>query len=209
MALTRREFLCRSFGAIGAAALAFERFGLLQAFAQSTTDYKALVCIFLFGGNDSGNVVIPYDDYTSYANARTVSGIAIPQSSLLQIDVPSVGSRFGFHPSLTGLHELWGDGKAAVVCNVGPLVEPTNRDSYTNGTARVPLNLFSHSDQQNQWQTSVSNTASNTGWGGRLADKAADLNTTTFPPITSAAGTPIFVAGMWNNHWQSHPRRPR
>jgi uncharacterized protein (DUF1501 family) len=194
MALTRRAFLCRSFGAMGAAAVAFERFGLLQAFAQST-DYKALVCIFLFGGNDSGNVVIPYDDYASYANARAVSGIAIPQSSLLQIDVPSVGSRFGFHPSLTGLNDLWGQGNLAVVCNVGPLVEPTNRDSYTNGTARVPLNLFSHSDQQNQWQTSVSNTASSTGWGGRLADKTADLNTTTFPPITSATGTPIFVAG--------------
>jgi uncharacterized protein (DUF1501 family) len=194
MALTRREFLCRSFGAIGAAALAFERFGLIQAFAQSA-DYKALVCIFLFGGNDSGNVVIPFDDYASYANARAVSGVAIPQSSLLQIDVPSVGSRFGLHPSLTGLNDLWGQGKAAVVCNVGPLVEPTNRDSYTNGTVRVPINLFSHSDQQNQWQTSVSNTASGTGWGGRLADKTADLNTTTFPPITSAAGTPIFVAG--------------
>ena len=89
MALTRREFLCRSFGAFGAAALAFERFGLLQAFAQST-DYKALVCIFLFGGNDSGNVVIPYDDYASYANARASSGVAIPQSSLLQINVPSI-----------------------------------------------------------------------------------------------------------------------
>ena len=148
-----------SFGAFGAAALAFERFGLLQAFAQAT-DYKALVCIFLFGGNDSGNMVIPYDDYASYANARRASGIAIPQSSLLRIDVPSVGSRFGLHPSLTGLNELWGQGKAAVVCNVGPLVEPTDRNSYTNGTARVPLNLFSHSDQQNQWQTSVSNAAS-------------------------------------------------
>ena len=144
MALTRREFLYR-FGAFGAAALAFERFGLLQAFAQ-TADYKALVCIFLFGDNDSGNMVIPYDDYTSYANAREASGIAVPQSSLLQINVPSVGSSFGLHPSLTGLHELWGQGKKmAVVCNVGSLVEPTDRNSYTNGTARVPLNLFSHS----------------------------------------------------------------
>src|SRR5215468_194965 len=107
MALTRREFFCRSFGAFGAAAVACERFGLLQAFAQST-DYKALVCIFLFGGNDSGNVVIPYDDYASYATARAVSGLAIPQASLLQVDVPSVRQRFGFHPSLTGLHALWG-----------------------------------------------------------------------------------------------------
>src|SRR4249919_4086963 len=110
MALTRRQFLCRSFGAFGAAALAFERFGLLQAFAQAT-DYKALVCIFLFGGNDSGNMVIPYDDYASYANAREGSGIAVPQSSLLQINVPSVGSSFALHPSLTGLHELWAKGR--------------------------------------------------------------------------------------------------
>src|SRR5262245_34676855 len=108
MALTRREFLCRSFGAIGAATLAFERFGLLQAFAQSA-DYKALVCIFLFGGNDSGNVVIPFDDYSSYANGREASNLAIPQSSLLQIDVPGLGSRFGFHRRLIGLYELWGD----------------------------------------------------------------------------------------------------
>jgi uncharacterized protein (DUF1501 family) len=174
--------------------VAFERFGLLQAFAQST-DYKALVCIFLFGGNDSGNMVIPYDNYASYATTRAVSGLAIPQSSLLQIDVPSIGNRFGFHPSLTGLHALWEDGKAAVVCNVGPLVEPTNRAAYTNGTVRVPFNLFSHSDQQNQWQTAVSSTASGTGWGGRLADKTTALNAPTFPPLTSVAGTPIFVAG--------------
>src|SRR5262245_18476221 len=107
MALTRREFFCRSFGAFGVAPVACERFGLLRACAQST-DYRALVCIFLFGGNDSGNMVIPYDDYASYANALATSGIAISHSSLLQIDVPSVRSRFGFHPSLTGLHELWG-----------------------------------------------------------------------------------------------------
>jgi uncharacterized protein (DUF1501 family) len=194
MTLTRREFLSRSFGAFGAAALAFERFGLLQAFAQSN-DYKALVCIFLFGGNDSGNVVMPYDDYASYANAREASGVALPQSSLLQIAVPSVGSRFGLHPSLTGLHELWNQGKMAVICNVGPLVEPTNRTEYTNGSARLPLNLFSHSDQQNQWQTSVSNTSIASGWGGRTADKTANSNSTVFPPITSVAGTPIFVAG--------------
>ncbi len=160
MAFTRRQFLCRSFGAFGAAALAFERFGLFNALAQSAGDYKALVCIFLFGGNDAGNMVIPYTDYATYSAARQAAGLAIPQTSLLQISPPSIaGSVFGLHPSLTGLHELWGMGKLAVVCNVGPLVEPTNRTSYRNGTVRVPLNLFSHSDQQNQWQTSVSDGA--------------------------------------------------
>ena len=202
MALTRREFLCRSFGAMGAAALAFERFGLLKAFAQST-DYKALVCIFLFGGSDTGNTVIPDDNnasspfaYATYAKARQSSGLAIPQSSLLEINPPSIaGSTFGLHPSLTGLHDLWDQGKMAVVCNVGPLVQPTTRSSYINGTARVPINLFSHSDQQNQWQTSISDGSSGAGWGGRTADQIADFNTTTFPPLTSVATTPIFCTG--------------
>ena len=196
MALTRRQFLCRSFGAFGAAALAIERFGLLQAFAQSA-DYRALVCIFLFGGNDSGNVVIPYDDYATYAAARQASGIAIPQSSLLQISPASISSRFGLHPSLVGLSDLWNQGKMAVVCNVGPLVEPIlNRNSYINRTVRIPVNLFSHSDQQNQWQTSVSTGAGASGWGGRIADETENLNLpSTFPPITSVAGTPIFVTG--------------
>ncbi len=204
MALTRRQFLCRSFGAFGAAALAIERFGLLQAFAQST-DYRALVCIFLFGGNDSGNVVIPYDDYATYAAARQASGIAIPQASLLQISPASVSSRFGLHPSLTspagGLYDLWNQGKMAVVCNVGPLVEPTDKNSYINRTVHLPVNLFSHSDQQNEWQTSISDPlrippgSGGGGWGGRIADKTGNMNVTTFPPITSVAGTPIFVAG--------------
>src|ERR671939_433259 len=105
MPLTRRQFLCTSFGAFGAAALAIERFGLLNAFAQSA-DYRALVCIFLLGGNDSSNTIIPYDDYATYAAARPSSGtfaIGIPQSALLKIDVPSVGASFGLHPSLTGI----------------------------------------------------------------------------------------------------------
>lgn len=192
MPLTRREFI-RRFGAFGAAALAIEQLGLVNVSAQS--DYKALVCVFLFGGNDSGNMVIPYSDYASYSTARLASGIAIPQASLLQITPASMGSTFGLHPSLTGLHELWTLGKLGVVCNAGPLVEPTTRASYIGGSARLPLNLFSHSDQQNQWQTSVSTSASASGWGGRIADNASALNTTSFPPVTSLAGTPIFTSG--------------
>ena len=194
MTNTRRDFLCR-LGGFGAAALAIERFGIMNALAH-TSDYKALVCIFLFGGNDANNMVIPYTDYTSYSNARLASGIAIPQDSLLQVSPPSLpGSVFGFHPGMTGLQDLWNLGKLAVVCNVGPLVEPTSRTTYQNGSVRLPLNLFSHSDQQNQWQTSVSNGQSTAGWGGRIADKAADFNIVTFPAITSVAGTPIFTSG--------------
>jgi uncharacterized protein (DUF1501 family) len=195
MVTTRREFLLRSLGTFGAAMLGVQRFGLLDALAQSA-EYRALVCIFLNGGNDSDNLIIPYDDHLSYFAARGPSGLAIEQTSLLRTGiVPSVGAEFGFHPSLTGLHELWGQSKLAVVCNVGTLVEPTNRGAYQNRTVRLPLNLFSHSDQINQWQTSVSDSASPSGWGGRTADKIGAANVTVFPPVTSTAGTPIFTTG--------------
>ena len=193
MPLTRREFIGRSFGAFGAAALAIERFGLVNVSAQS--DYKALVCVFLFGGNDSDNMVIPYSDYATYSTFRQPSGIAIPQASLLQITPASSGATFGLHPSLTGLHQLWALGRLGVVCNAGPLVEPTTRASYIGGSTQRPLNLFSHADQQNQWQTSVSTSASASGWGGRMADNTGGLNATSFPPVTSLAGTPIFTSG--------------
>ena len=85
MAITPRPFMWMSLGAVGAATLSFERFGLLQALAQSR-DYKALVCIFLFGGNDAGNMIIPYDDYADYALIRQGAGLAIPQSLLLRAD---------------------------------------------------------------------------------------------------------------------------
>jgi len=197
MALTRRQFL-KSGCALGAGAmtLAVERFGLVNAFAQAT-DYKALVCVFLNGGNDSDNIVIPYDNYAEYAAVRdSGANVQIPQNSLLTINAPSVGAQFGFHPSLTGLHELYQQGKAAVVCDVGPLVEPTTRDTFRNGTARRPQNLFSHSDQQIQWQTSFSGGISQTGWGGRVADRMVVLNPEGGFPITvSVAGITIFSRG--------------
>lgn len=198
MALTRREFLQKSGCALGAGAmaLAFERFGLINALAQ-TGDYKALVCVFLFGGNDSNNVVIPYDNYAEYADVRdSGANVQIPQGSLLVIDAPSAGAQFGLHPSLSGLHELYGQGKVAVVCNVGPLVEPTTRETFRNLTARRPTNLFSHSDQQIQWQTGKAGIISQTGWGGEVADRMVILNPPGGFPITvSVAGVTIFSTG--------------
>ena len=132
MTQSRREFLRQSSCGLTAAALisGFERFGLINALAQAN-DYKALVCIFLFGGNDSNNMVIPYDDYATYASVRASGAtVQIPLSSLLTIIPPSARSRFGLHPSLTGLHELWTMQKLAILCNAGPLVEPTTRETY-------------------------------------------------------------------------------
>ena len=197
MASTRREFLLRSFGAMGSALLAMEGFGMSHAFAQST-DYKALVCIFLFGGSDNNNLLIPYDNYAEYAALRpTPATLGIPQASLLQITPKSGGAKFGLHPSLVGIQQLWDAGKAAVVCNVGPLVVPTTRANYLNQSVPLPFNLFSHSDQQTEWQTAVANGFISTGWAGRSADSIAAQypSASGFPIQVSLAGTPIFQTG--------------
>ncbi len=204
MTKSRREFLRQTgCAALGAAALAsgFERFSLVNALAAqgTATDYRALVCIFLFGGNDGNNTVIPLDDYAAYSAARTsgATTLAIPQASLdpLAITPPSIGRKFALHPNMPEARDLFAQQKLAVLCNVGPLVQPLTRAQYLNGVGR-PYQLFSHSDQQNQWQTSVSNSLSQTGWGGRTADSTRGLNgAATFPMIVSTAGTSLFISG--------------
>lgn len=208
MAQSRRKFLRNSgCAALGAASLAssFERFGLINALAQkdepsTATDYKALVCIFLFGGNDGNNMVVPHDGYAAYASAR--GALAIPQASLHQITVPSHSSlKFGFHPGMPEMQSLWSQQKLAVMCNVGTLYQPMTRAEYLNGSAPRPVNLFSHEDQEAQHQTAiVRNTLLNapTGWGGRLADYTESLNPpeAKFPVIVSLAGVRVFATGV-------------
>src|SRR5947207_12291355 len=155
MTLSRREFFRRSgCGALSAAALfsGIERFELVQTFAQSAS-YKALVCIFLGGGNDGNNLVVPLDaaGYAAYAGVRSTAGLAIPQASLLPIMPRSIGTEFGLHPSLAALDALFSDGKLAIVTNVGPLIQPLSKQDYLSGAPR-PYQLFSHSDQIAQWQ---------------------------------------------------------
>src|ERR1700682_3144315 len=192
MSHSRRDFL-RSSLVIGAAA-AVSRFGFLDVLAQST-DYKALVCIFLYGGNDSNNMVVPNgtDGYQAYARAR--GPLALPQASLLAIQPSSTGARFGLHPSLNELHPLWTQKKLAVLCNVGTLVEPLTKADYEAGSKRAPDQLFSHQDQQNQWQTSICDRPIDTGWGGRIADRVLALNgSVAFPMIISGGGDELFVS---------------
>ena len=200
MQVTRREFLlhtgraCLGY-ALGAAAFVagVDRFGLINAFAQGN-DYRALVCVFLAGGNDGNNVVIPATttEYAAYANVRSASGLAIPLDSLLQITPASIGSEFGLHPSLARLHELWNSRRLAVVANVGPLVYPLTRERYQAGAER-PYQLFSHSDQIAQWQSAIADRISSTGWGGRAADTFA-LHASGFPMITALSGG-LFTRG--------------
>ena len=132
MRISRREFLRRSGCGIGsAAALAagIERFGLVNAMAQGS-GYKALVCVFLAGGNDGNNMVVPTDatGYAAYSAVRSSSTLAIAQGSLLPITPRSLGSPFGLHPGLAAIHPLFDSGNLAIVCNVGPLVEAISRE---------------------------------------------------------------------------------
>lgn len=200
MSLTRRQFLiqagqgCIGY-ALGAAAFAagVERFGVINALAQGN-DYKALVCIFLAGGNDGNNMVVPTSttEYNAYSAARAASGLAIARDTLLPI-APAGLNSFGLHPSLADLHALWTSQQVAVVCNAGPLVQPLTRQQYQSGMAR-PYQLFSHSDQVAQWQTSVSDRIAQTGWGGRTADAFA-AHSSGLPMITALSGG-IFTRGQ-------------
>lgn len=205
MAQTRREFLrnaayaCAGY-AFGAAAFAsgVERFSLINALAQGQ-DYKALVCIFLAGGNDGNNMLVPLNAewYASYAAARGASGLAIGETNLLPITPPSINSPFGLHPSLPELQALWSEQKLAMVCNIGPLVKPLTREQYLNRSVPRPYQLFSHSDQVAQWQTSISNAVSRTGWGGRTAD-VLGTHPSGVPMITALSGG-IFIRGESTN----------
>jgi uncharacterized protein (DUF1501 family) len=202
--MKRRDFIRKSAQALGAATIAtgLDRFNLMNAYAvrSAPTDYKALVCIFLNGGNDANNMIIPMDTtgYNNYSTARNTAGLAIPSASLLPITVPSMSNApFGFHPNMAGLQILYNQQKLAVVPNMGPLIHPMTRQQYQNNSVPKPYQLFSHSDQVTQWQTSISNTRSQTGWGGRLSDRTQSFNGgTSFPMVTSIAGSNIFNFGM-------------
>ena len=194
---TRREFLHAL--SAGAAVASLSRFGVSPSWAQSApVDYKALVCIFLFGGNDGNNVVIGADTagYAEYAAVRGVSsGINITQSELLQIQPKNSSRVFGLHPSLAKVHPLFASGQLAVLANVGPLNRPTSKAGYLAGTDN-PYQLFSHADQQAQWQSTFSDEPSRTGWGGRLADAVKSMNGSAAMPVTtSIAGNVLFAQG--------------
>ncbi len=169
--LNRRDFLKTS----GAAALFAATPGL--AYSQVVggpgpfSDYKALVCVFLFGGNDSFNMLVPNTtaEYNAYAASR--QNLALLQSDLLPITpASSSGADFGLHPAMGSLQSLFESGSAAFVTNVGPLMEPTTRDQYFNRSVQLPPQLFSHNDQQDQWTSLRGNVPGKTGWAGRIAD---------------------------------------
>ena len=199
MAITRRDFLRSSACAVGGVALAssIDTFGVVHALTpQSASDYKALVCVFMSGGNDGNNMLVSLDQYNDYFNVRNAAGLAIAQASLLPIS-PVSGGSYGLHPNMPEMRDLFNQGKLAILCNSGPLVEPLTRTTYQNGTGKKPLQLFSHSDQVQLYQTSIANAVSQTGWGGRLADRTTGLNgAATFPSNVSIAGVNLLLSGI-------------
>ncbi len=178
--------------------LALNLAGIGAAAAQTAPeDYRALVCVFLFGGNDQSNTVIPLDaaEFAMYQNAR--AGIARPSNELTSLgSVAAQGGRsFALPNELAPLASLYGQGKAAIVANVGPLIVPTTKDAFRNGAVPLPPKLFSHNDQQSVWQSSAAE-GSTVGWGGRLGDLLASANGSPTFTAVSVSGSAVFLAGQ-------------
>jgi len=205
----RRKFLKAA--AAGGALYAFGRTPD-TVWAQSTgtggfSDYKALVCLFMFGGNDSWNMVVPSStaEYNAYSRARgggTTSSLAIDRAALLPITRTGQVAgdpTFGFHPSMTGTRDLFASGRLAVLPNVGPLVRPTTKAQYQTAASsghQLPPQLFSHNDQQDQWHSLRGRAVMRSGWAGRVADLlAAQTGSQQLALNVSLAGQTLFQAG--------------
>lgn len=159
------------------------------------SDYKALVCLFLDGGNDSFNMLTPAenDEFAHYSAAR--ANLALEQPSLLEIKQAD-GRRFGLHPGLVELRDLYNAGELSFIANVGTLVERTTLDQINAYTAKLPLGLYSHSDQAMHWQTSTPDRRGSIGWAGRAAEILQALNERNEISMNiSLSGTNIFQAG--------------
>ena len=200
---SRRSFLKHSTcAAVSAASASATFFDLMKTAAAAspaqTGDYKALICIFLYGGNDPHNMVVPRTaaDYNLYA--RTRAALAVPQNQLRALNFKDATQReFGLHPSMAELQTLFNTNKKlAVVSNVGPLLHPVTRTEYRAKSKPLPPQLFSHSDQQTHWQTSWPDQIARTGWGGRVADAVNSLNTNNQVSMNiSLAGSNTFQVG--------------
>jgi len=203
MIKTRRDFLRASVKSVAALG-AMSGFGRIGALAAGGSGYQALVCIFLAGGNDGHNTVVPMSTagYAQYKSAR--QGLAIAQGSLLPI--ANGTTPYGLHPSMPALQSLYNQGHAAVVANVGNLVMPFSsvaqyKSASTNSSANVPLALFSHSDQTSQWQSGSPGETLPNGWGGRLIDalnSGGANSSASFPAIASTGGCGLFCTGVNN-----------
>ncbi len=199
MTMNKRQFL-KSSAALGLSG-GLAPFAPLSALAQvaPAEDYRALVCIFMYGGNDSNNLLIPYEpaEHARYVRAR--SNLALDRDSLLSISPSNTGGiRYALHPSMSGLAGLFNAGaqaKAALVANVGPLLVPTSKAQWQARSVPLPDNLFSHSDQQAQWQAALYDRPAS-GWGGRLTERlVADATPNRGYSVMSLSGGNLWETG--------------
>jgi uncharacterized protein (DUF1501 family) len=204
---SRRDFMRLTCCSAAGAALVggLSKFGLVSAMAQGTAEYKALVCIFLFGGNDSNNLLVPLDSrYAAYQQAR--ANIALPQGQLLPLQTGSQAN-YGLHPNMPEMQGFFNNQKSlAVLANVGTLVQPTTKAQYQT-YKNLPSNLYSHSDQQDQWQSARLSGAQTDGWAGKVADNIqATYNAgAMFPPVLSISGNAIFCTGDTTRPFTMNP----
>jgi uncharacterized protein (DUF1501 family) len=229
---SRREFLRRASllsGSVGAAGLPFalNMATMGSAAAQTTaSDYKAIVCLFLYGGNDSANMVLPTDT-TSWTNYTTIRSTAPDPIALKPVGTAANGGAvaaspealggvlpivpkftkyaenssrtFALHPSMGETKTLFDQGRLAVIANAGPLIEPLTKAEYQANTKRKPPKLFSHNDQSSTWQA-LAPEGARVGWGGRFGDLLANNNSATTFTNISVSGNAVFMAG--NNIFQ-------
>jgi uncharacterized protein (DUF1501 family) len=220
--LTRRNLL-RLSGAVSANALRGAATGSLiwAASDAMATDYKALVCVSLYGGNDGLNMVVPTDTvrYGQYSAVRQT--LALPQTDLLPLD----GEPYGLHPALRALHPLWAQGRLATIFNVGPLSTPLSKAQYRAAppnSGLVPCGLYSHSDQQTLWENGTSDPLVRTGWGGRAVDALSmatpvvasgasgrfGLSSRSGPLVVANPGTVFGAIELANEPWRTQYRQP-
>ena len=205
---TRRAFLKRSaqLAIAGTAApLALNLAALGEAAALTATDYKALVCVFLYGGNDYANTVVRFDDaghaqYTQVRGAGSAAALVLPKASLVKTElVPSTalgnGVKYALAPEMTGMSNLFAQGRLAVQLNVGPLVVPLTRQQYNLRALAQPPKLFSHNDQQLVWQAQGAE-GSTRGWGGNIGDLSLSSNANAMFTCISVAGNALFLSGQ-------------
>lgn len=226
---TSRRLFLRQAGALSAlgmagAPLALNLAAMGSAAAQTATDYKALVCIFLYGGNDGFSTVLPTDaasfaNYTAVRNQMpdpiALLGPGVPANLSAALGTPerlggvlpinplnTQGRSFALHPTMASLRNMFNnDKRLAVVANVGALVQPTSKTQYSQASHPKPPSLFSHNDQQNIWQT-FNPEGATVGWGGRLADLMASQNSRAIFTSISAAGNAAWLSGETVQQYQ-------
>ena len=194
--MNRREFVLGS-ASVGAA-VSGTGSGVAIAQSADPNDYRALVCVFLLGGNDAFNMIVPRSAAEHDVYARSRQNLAIARDTLLPISpLTGDGAQYGLHPRMPELARLFDAGRLAVVANVGPLVRPVTKAEILARTAPLPPQLFSHNDQQNQWSSLQGQAELHTGWAGRAADSMTDsLTTQGLPTNISLAGVNLMQIGQ-------------